>query len=141
MSMLWCQANTTTRFRRVLPNMRAQCPEQYFWNPAAIVGNSAGPLGGVCAGTIRRVTLGETGLSGVRPFLPVPRLQDDGTPTDEGWFNRSEKLFTEREWYGTVMKAARGKPCQHSECDTLTERHESGREILALTCYLWSKKP
>lgn len=120
----------------MLSNVRAELLEDYFWNLSAILGSSAGPWGGACAGTVRRGTLRETGLSGVRGSLPVPRLQDDGTPPDdEGWFKRSEKFFTEREWQGIVMKAARGKPLQHSECDTLMERHESGREMLAVTYF------
>ena len=49
--------------------MRAQTLEAYFRNPSAIAGSSVGPWGGVHAGTIRRVTVGETGLSGVRTFV------------------------------------------------------------------------
>lgn len=106
-----------------LSNMLDHFLEEYFWKPSAIVCYSAGMFGGVRAAMTLRAMLAEMGMSSIPSLLPVPRVQaafqDDGTPTDEAWFKRSEKFFTELEWYAHAMKMAREKPCQRSECDTL----------------------
>jgi hypothetical protein len=68
--------------------------------------------------------LAELGMSSIPSLLPIPKVQaafkEDGTPTDEAWIKRADKFLTELEWYANAMKTAREKPCQRSECDTLS---------------------
>ena len=106
-----------------LSNMLDHFLEEYFWKPSAIVCYSAGSFGGVRAAMTLRAMLAELGMSSIPSLLPIPKVQsafhEDGTPTDEAWLKRTDKFFTELEWYGRAMKMAREKPCQRSECDTL----------------------
>jgi len=106
-----------------LSNMLDHFLEEYFWKPSAIVCYSAGMFGGVRAAMTLRAMLAELGMSSIPSLLPVPKVQaafdEDGKPADEAWYKRSEKFFTELEWYANAMKTARLRPCQRSECDTL----------------------
>lgn len=106
-----------------LSNMLDHFLEEYFWKPSAIVCYSAGSFGGVRAAMTLRAMLAEMGMSSIPSLLPIPKVQsafqDDGTPTDPAWIKRTEKFFTELEWYANAMKTARLKSCQRSECDTL----------------------
>ncbi|KAK9490095.1 flavoprotein-like protein [Lipomyces doorenjongii] len=105
--------------------------EEYFWKPSAIVCYSAGAYGGVRAAMTLRATLAEMGMSSIPSLLPIPKVQaafkDDGTPTDDAWLRRSDKFFTELEWYANALKAAREKPCQRSECDTMLIKSAVGK--------------
>lgn len=106
-----------------LSNLLDHFLEEYFWKPSAIVSYSAGSFGGVRAAMTLRAMLAELGMSSIPSLLPVPRVgsafEDDGTPTDAAWLKRADKFLTELEWYATAMRAARQKPCERSECDTL----------------------
>jgi NAD(P)H-dependent FMN reductase len=106
-----------------LSNMLDYFLEEYFRKPSAIVCYSAGSFGGVRAAMTLRAMLAEIGMSSIPSLLPIPKVQaafqDDGTPNDEAWLKRTDKFLAELEWYANAMKAAREKPCQRSECDTL----------------------
>lgn len=106
-----------------LSNMLDHFLEEYFWKPSAIVCYSAGSFGGVRAAMTLRAMLAELGMASIPSLMPIPRVQaafdENGAPTDEAWHQRADKFLTELEWYGNAMKAARQKPCERSECDTL----------------------
>lgn len=106
-----------------LSNLLDHFLEEYFWKPSAIMCYSAGNFGGVRAAMSLRAMLAELGMSSIPSLMPVPKVQeafdDEGKPSDEAWFSRADKFLTEFEWYARALKAARGKPCERSECDTL----------------------
>jgi len=105
-----------------LSNMLDHFLEEYFWKPSGIVCYSAGAFGGVRAAMTLRCMLAEMGMASIPSLMPVPRVQDafdeEGKPSDVAWYGRADKFLTEFEWYAGAMQAARGKPCQRSECDT-----------------------
>lgn len=106
-----------------LSNLLDYFLEEYFWKPSAIMCYSAGNFGGVRAAMSLRAMLAELGMSSIPSLMPVPKVQeafdDEGKPSDEAWFSRADKFLTEFEWYARALKAAREKPCERSECDTL----------------------
>ncbi|KAK9329551.1 flavoprotein-like protein [Lipomyces starkeyi] len=114
-----------------LSNLLDHFLEEYFWKPSAIVCYSAGSFGGVRAAMTLRVTLSEMGMSSIPSLLPIPKVQaafkDDGAPTDDAWFKRADKFLNELEWYAYALKAAREKPCQRSECDTMLVKSAVGK--------------
>lgn len=108
-----------------LANLLDHFLEEYFWKPSAIVCYSAGSFGGVRAAMTLRAMLAELGMSSIPSLFPVPQVQnafdDAGRPFDEAWYQRAGKFFVELEWYAEAMKAAREKPCERSQCDTLNK--------------------
>lgn len=109
-----------------LSNLLDHFLEEYFLKPSAIVCYSAGSYGGVRAAMTLRAMLAELGMSSIPSLFPVPRVQsafdDEGRPLDKEWYQRAGKFFAELEWYATALKAAREKPCERSNCDTLNEQ-------------------
>lgn len=109
-----------------LSNLLDHFLEEYFWKPSAIVCYSAGSFGGVRAAMTLRAMLAELGMSSIPSLFPVPRVQsafdEEGRPHDDGWYERAGKFFAELEWYAHALKTAREKPCERSECDTLSKQ-------------------
>ena len=106
-----------------LSNMLDHFLEEYFRKPSAIVSYSAGSFGGVRAAMTLRAMLAEMGMSSIPSLFPVPRVQnafdEQGKPGDEASIARFAKFLTELEWYAYAMKAARERPCQRSQCDSV----------------------
>ncbi|KAK9360819.1 hypothetical protein V1504DRAFT_433355 [Lipomyces starkeyi] len=75
--------------------------------------------------------LSEMGMSSIPSLLPIPKVQaafkNDGAPTDVSLITRADKFFGELEWYANALKAAREKPCQRSECDTMLVKSAVGK--------------
>lgn len=72
-----------------LKNLTDHFLEEWFWRPAAIIGYSAGPFGGMRAMLHWRAILGEMGMAVISSTLAVGHIggafDDDGTPAgDDG---------------------------------------------------------
>jgi len=106
-----------------LSNLLDHFLEEYFRKPSAIVCYSAGSFGGVRAAMTLRAMLAEMGMSSIPSLFPVPRVQqafdEDGKPEDPASVTRCAKFLDELEWYAGAMKAARERPCQRSQCDSV----------------------
>ena len=107
-----------------LANLMDHFLDEYFRKPSAIVCYSAGAFGGVRASIALRSMLAEMGTSSIPSVLPIPAVQnafeEDGTPLDQQYQKRAEKLLDELEWYAYALKEARGRPCLRSECAAAT---------------------
>ena len=110
-----------------LSNLMDHFLDEYFFKPSAIMCYSAGSFGGVRAAMTLRAMLAEMGMPSISSLMPVPKVQsafaDDGTPTDDSWYERADKFLAEYEWYANALKNARENCCERSECD--------GRDIAA----------
>lgn len=87
--------------------------EEYFFKPSAIVCYSAGPFGGVIAGTHLRQILAELGAPAIPSQLPISKVSqvfdDDGNLVDTNYERRISKFVDEFEWYISALTKQREK--------------------------------
>lgn len=86
---------------------------EFFFKPSAIVTYSTGPFGGVRVMIQWRAILSELGMPSIPTSLPIPSIQnvfdEEGSPKDPAYNERTKKFFDEFEWYVKALKEAREK--------------------------------
>lgn len=94
-----------------LSNLLDHFLEEYFFKPSAIMCYSKGHFGGVRAAMQLRSMLAEMGMSSIPSILPVPKVakafEEDGTPNDEAYHERTDRFLNEFDWYISALKNAR----------------------------------
>jgi len=95
----------------VLKNMLDHYQSEYSFKPAGIVTYSAGPFGGVRAGTVLRAVLGELGMVTPSTMFAVSKVQDTfdeaGNALEQAYEQRVASFLDEFEWYVTALQNAR----------------------------------
>lgn len=96
-----------------LKNILDHFQSEYSFKPSAIVTYSAGPFGGVRAGSHLRAILGELGTPSISSMFPISKVQDsfddEGAAIDDAYERRVKRFLDEFEWYLRAFKKEREK--------------------------------
>ena len=94
-----------------LTNLLDYFLEEYFYRPSAIICYSSTAFGGVRAAMQLRALLTEVGMSSIPSIQPIPKvgeaLSTDGVALTQELAEKSDKFFTEFDWYMAALKAGR----------------------------------